>query len=145
MTMKDVIISITGIQSSSGGEPNAVELITDGKYSFNDGEGVFSYMESNLTGLEGTRTSFTVNPGVVVMSREGSLNTQMIFQNGKKHFFLYDTPYGSATMGVDTHRIHSLLGEHGGYMEIDYVIDFENTIVGRNQFRINVRESGGRA
>jgi uncharacterized beta-barrel protein YwiB (DUF1934 family) len=80
----------------------------------------------------------------VVMSREGKLNSQMIFQEGRKHQFLYETPFGAATMGVITSRIQNKLSEHGGDMEIDYVIDFDHTVVGRNKFLINVRERGGR-
>ena len=140
MEMKDVIISITGVQHAEDGERDSIELVTDGKYCFTGEETFFSYMESELTGLEGTRTSFSIGPLGVIMSREGNLNTRMVFQEGKKHYFLYETPYGSMTMGVDTHKIKNCLGEHGGDMEIDYVLDFDHAVVGRNKFRIHVQE-----
>lgn len=143
--MKDVIISITGVQSYPQGTDDSVELVTEGKYSFRDGRGELSYMESELTGMQGTRTSFTFTPTEVVLSREGTLTSKMIFREGTKNTFLYDTPFGSATMGLDTHRIHSTLGPKGGDMEIDYVVDFDHAVVGRNKFRINVRERGGAA
>lgn len=141
--MKDVIISITGVQNYPQGSDDAVELVTEGKYSYRDGHGELSYMESELTGMQGTRTSFTFTPDEVVLSREGTLTSKMIFREGTKNTFLYDTPFGSATMGLDTHRIHSTLGPRGGDMEIDYVVDFDHAVVGRNKFRINVREQGG--
>ena len=140
MNMRDVIISITGVQHDSSGQKDAVELVTAGKYGFADGESRFTYEESDLTGLEGTRTTFTISPMGVVLRREGSLNSQMVFQEGKKDFFLYETPFGSATMGVDTRRIDARLDEHGGTMELDYDIDFNHAPVGRNQFKINVKE-----
>ncbi|MEG2382103.1 MAG: DUF1934 domain-containing protein [Oscillospiraceae bacterium] len=138
--MKDVIISIEGSQDDPEGNRNAIELVTDGLFAFENGEGSFSYMESELTGLEGTKTSFTISPMGVVMTREGSLNSRMIFEEGKKHCFLYETPFGSATMGVNTRSISVDLNEHGGDMEIDYVVDFQHAMVGRNMFKINVRE-----
>lgn len=138
--MKDVIISITGIQQTEDGKPDSIELVTDGKYSFSKDDTTLSYMESSLTGLEGTQTIFSLTPEGVVLTRKGSICSRMIFEEGKKHFFVYDTPYGAATMGVDTHRITSSLGEHGGNMEIDYIVDFEHTVIGHNKFRINVRE-----
>lgn len=144
-TMKDVIISIKGVQSLPQGESDSVELVTEGKYSFRDGHGELSYMESELTGMKGTRTSFIFTPEEVVLSREGTLTSRMIFQEGRKNTFLYDTPYGSATMGLDTHRIYSTLGPMGGDMEIDYIVDFDHAVVGRNKFRINVREQKGGA
>ena len=140
MNMRDVIISITGIQHDPTGQKDAVELVTAGKYGFENGESRFTYEESDLTGLDGTRTTFTISPMGVVMRREGSLNSEMVFREGKKDLFLYETPYGSATMGVDTRRIDAKLDEHGGTMELDYQIDFNHTPVGRNKFKINVKE-----
>lgn len=138
--MKDVIISITGVQSFNKEDKDSIELVTDGKYFFSDDETLLSYMESELTGLEGTKTSFSVDSMGVIMSREGNINSRMVFEEGKKHFFLYETQFGSATMGVDTLKIKNKLGEHGGDMEIDYIIDFDHAVVGRNKFKINVRE-----
>ena len=141
--MKDVIISITGTQDAPQGEDNTIELVTEGKYCFKDGRGKLTYMESELTGMAGTKTSFTFSPDEVVLSREGTLTSRMVFREGTKNTFLYDTPYGSTTMGLDTHRISSSLGEGGGELEIDYIVDFDHTVVGRNRFKINVRERAG--
>ena len=95
--------------------------------------------------MKGTRTSFIISPEQVVLAREGTMTSRMIFREGIKNTFLYDTPYGSATMGLDTHRISSTLGERGGDMEIDYVVDLDHAVVGRNKFKINVREQKGGA
>lgn len=144
MEEKDVIISITGTEAGEFGD-DSFELVTDGKYLFENGSGRFSYMESDLTGLSGTRTSFTVDKSGIVMLREGSTSSRMVFEEGKKHLFLYDTPFGATTMGVNTSRIRSRMGEHGGGMEIDYVVDFEHSVVGRHSLKIDVKErSGGR-
>ena len=143
--LKDVIISITGVQNFPQGSDDTVELVTEGKYCYRDGKGELSYMESELTGMQGTRTSFTFTPTEVVLSREGTLTSKMVFREGTKNTFLYGTPFGSATMGLDTHKIHSTMGPRGGDMEIDYVVDFDHAVVGRNKFRINVREQGGAA
>ena len=85
--MKDVIISITGVQNYPQGTDDSVELVTEGKYSFRDGRGELSYMESELTGMQGTRTSFTFTPTEVVLSREGTLTSKMIFREGTKNTF----------------------------------------------------------
>ncbi len=77
--MKDVIISITGIQYAAHDTDEAVELVTDGKYCFKDGHGKLTYDESELTGMEGTTTSFLISPGEVILSREGTLTSQMVF------------------------------------------------------------------
>ena len=139
--MREVIISIVGEQKDPTGERDSVELVTAGQYGFENGESRFTYEESDLTGLSGTRTTFTIGPMGVVLRREGSLNSEMIFQQGRKNYFLYETPFGSATMGVDTRRIDTRLDEHGGDLEIDYNVDFNHTVMGRNTFKINVKEN----
>ena len=140
MKMKDVIISIKGTQNDADGEDTEIELVTDGQFAFENGEGVLTYMESELTGLEGTKTSFTISPMGVVLQREGSLNSSMTFEKGRKHEFLYETPFGSTTMGVDTKKLNVDFNEHGGDMEIEYVVDFQHAVVGYNLFKINVSE-----
>lgn len=139
-SVKDVIISIKGYQQNRGSEESVIELVTDGVFSHGDKGCSFSYMESELTGMEGTRTTFDVTPMGIIMTREGTLNSQMIFEEGKKHNFIYDTPFGSTTMGVNTSFVLAEFDEHGGNMEIDYMVDVQQSMVGRNMFKINVRE-----
>ena len=90
--MKDVIISITGSQYEASGPEDAIELVTDRQYCYKNGSGTLTYMESELTGMEGTKTSFIFSPEEVVLSREGTLTSRMVFREGKKSTFLYDTP-----------------------------------------------------
>ena len=139
MQMKDVIISVTGIQNSPDG-PDSMQLVTSGQFGLDNEQIRMTWEESELTGMEGTRTSITVQGSGVVLSREGKHTSTMEFNEGKKSYFLYETPFGSATMGLDTHRIRSRFDRHGGDMEIEYTVDVDQTIVGRNKFFIQVKE-----
>ena len=147
--MKDVIISIRGTQRSyrPGEEeekPESVELVTDGRYEYGMDASWFTYLESEITGMEGTVTTFRVEDGMVTLTREGSVNSQMLFQKGRKHVFLYDTPFGAMTMGVDTQQLRTETGEHGGRLDIVYSVDGDNVPLGRNTFRIDWKEVGGK-
>ena len=138
--MKDAIISIFGTQNDASGGKDSVELVTAGQYGFENGESRFTYEESDLTGLSGTRTTFTVTPRRAIMTREGKVNTHMVFEEGKKNYFLYETPFGAATMGVDTNRVRADLSRTGGEMEVDYSIDVNQQLVRRHRFFIQVKE-----
>ena len=61
MRMKDVIISVTGVQQGVNG-PDAMELITAGQYGQDEKETLLTWQESELTGMEGTKTSLRVQP-----------------------------------------------------------------------------------
>jgi len=140
--MKDVMISIKGTHRPHSAEEDGVELITSGTYWNEGAETTFSYLETEMTGMEGTRTTFRVSPQKVTLTREGTMNAQMVFEQGKKHLFLYETPYGATGMGVDTRRLFTDFGASGGGVEIDYVIDVDSMVVSENSFVISIREPG---
>ena len=140
--IKNVWISFHSIHSFDEEEPDSLEFSTDGKYQFQNNVGRLSYSESEVTGMEGTRTQVTIQPDQVVVDRDGMVKSQMVFKEGLKNSFLYSTPFGQATMGVDTRRILGHMDESGGQIEIDYVVDMEHAVVARNKFQITVRQMG---
>lgn len=138
---KPVIISIRGVQSLEPGEEDVMELVTQGVLRQEEGEGYsLSYEESELTGLEGTLTTFRVGPDKIILQREGTLNSQMIFEEGQKHVSLYETPYGGLVLGVNTHRAKANLGEAGGSLSIHYGLEVDSQPIGENSFEIHVTE-----
>ena len=139
--LKDVRISIKSIQDYGMSEEDSLEFVTDGYYFYDGDVGCLSYQESEVTGMEGTRTSVMVGPDQVVVDRDGNINSRMIFREGLKNSFQYRTPFGTATFGVDTRRIQHNFGEDGGNMEIDYVVDLEHAVVTRNKFQITVKQT----
>jgi uncharacterized beta-barrel protein YwiB (DUF1934 family) len=141
--MKNVLITIRGTQLNPGGESDSLELTTEGEYVWNNDSAAFSYMESALTGLEGTRTTFLVRQDSVTLSRAGTVTSRMVFEEGKNHRFLYETPYGSATLGLETESIRTDLGSSGGELEIRYTTDVEHNLISKNQFFITIREQKG--
>lgn len=136
----DAIIKIVGTQNYNLDSADAIELVTDGVYEYSDGEAEIYYSESELTGLEGTSTAIYVTPEEVRMERWGTLTTTMVFREGLRNDFLYETPYGKTIMGLDTRKIFAHFDEEGGNMIIDYVLDMDHALSGRNQFQINVRK-----
>ncbi len=138
--MKDVIISIKGLIGPEVADSEDLEFVTDGHYSYENGTARFDYMESELTGMDGTRTEFCSGPDGITLSRNGTVSTCMRFRQGEKQYCLYDTPFGSAMLGIDTHRINSDLRENGGSLEFKYAVDMEGTLLSRNHIKIKIRE-----
>ena len=140
--MKDVLISIHSSFSYEEGEEQQMDFTTDGYYFYEDDVGCLSYEETEVTGLEGTRTSLFVMPDQVVVDREGTVTSRMVFKEGLKSAFQYATPFGNANMGINTRRITRNMDGSGGSVEIDYVVDMEHVVASRNKFFITVRELG---
>ena len=142
--MKDVWISIRSIQTPEQGEADEVVFDTDGYYFYDDGVGVFTYQESEITGLEGTRTSVMVMPDQVVVDRDGKLTSRMVFREGLYDSFPYDTPYGQANFGISTRKIRHSFNENGGHAEIDSDVGLEHSVFLHNRFSISVKEMEAR-
>ena len=140
--MRDnVIISIKGKQLYEEASPEEMELVTAGTLKMDEAGGcTVSYQETELTGLEGTTTRLHIQKGKVTLLREGSINSQMVFEEGRRHLSMYETPYGALSIGVNTRRMRSTVGEAGGDLEIDYAIEIDNLVAGHNLFRMNVKK-----
>ena len=134
-----VMLSIRGEQYFDDVDPDSTELMTEGTMTMRDGQIRLSYKESELTGMEGTNTTFIVEGKRVTLLRTGAVNSQMIFEEGEQHTSLYETPFGELTVDIQTSKLLHNLSERGGLMEIKYSIAVEHTVTGRNCFKIRVR------
>ena len=138
--MSNVIVSIKSRQMSENG-PDEMELVTEGRLVPNGAGGyTVSYEETELTGLEGTTTVLRMEGPRVTLLRQGTVNSQMVFEVGQRHLSMYETPYGALAVGINTRRMKNTVGERGGDLEIDYAIEIDNLLTGRTLFRMSVRE-----
>lgn len=134
-----VLLSIRGEQYFDDIDPDATELMTEGTMTLTEGGMVLSYRETELTGMEGTTTTFEVKGPQVILTRSGAVNSQMIFEEGRRHTSLYETPYGELTVDIQTSALRHTLSQRGGVLEIRYSIAVEHTVTGRNSFKIRVK------
>ena len=138
--MKDVMITVRSKQSNpDGSDEDSIELVTEGKYSYDSEKSVISYEESEITGFGGCTTTFSVYPNRIVMNREGSGSGDMIFDSEKRHQYYYETPAGNMMLGVVTLSSKSALHNSGGNIEVHYLLDLDNRVFSRNSFVIDVR------
>ena len=134
-----VLLSIRGEQYFDAIDPDATELMTEGTMVLTEDGMVLSYEETELTGMEGTTTTFEVKGPQVILTRTGTVNSQMVFEEGRQHTSLYETPFGELTVDIQTSTLKHNLTQRGGVMEIKYSIAVEHTVTGRNCFKIRVR------
>ena len=134
-----VLLSIRGEQYFDDIDPDATELMTEGTMALTEDGIVLSYEESELTGMEGTTTTFEVKGPRVTLTRSGAVNSQMVFEEGRQHTSLYETPFGELSVDIQTSELKHNLSERGGLMEIKYSIAVEHTVTGQNCFKIRVR------
>lgn len=136
---RTVVLSIQGTQRYEDQEPEVIELVTEGTMEFRDGGWDISYEESALTGLEGVTTTFRVEPGTVILTRTGKLNSQMIFRQGERHDSLYQMEFGTLMLTVEAKFLYFDIIPEGGTIDLTYGISIENTQAGVIDYHLDIR------
>lgn len=137
---KKVLLSIQGRQRYGDQGEELIELTTEGTMEFQEGGWDISHQESELTGLEGATTTFRVEPGKVTLIRTGSVNSQMVFQEGVSDDSLYQMPFGALMVTVKATRVFFDIHPDGGVVDLSYEICVENTETGTIDYHLLIRE-----
>ena len=139
---KQIILFVRGEQTYDGVSPEVTELATEGVMTIReDGEMVLTYQESEITGMEGTTTRFTIRGGTVVLERAGLIVSRMEFKQGERSSSFYETPWGTMAVDIATTKLAHRLTERGGVMEIAFTIAVNHQVTGENRFKVRVREA----
>lgn len=122
---------------------DVVELITEGKLYKRGKTTYVTYLESELSGLEGCRTSLAICQNKVRMKRSGKplgMASVIEFEKGKRFEGYYDTPFGSVGMEVLTNSVTDYQpDEEGrGRLSIDYNVSLRGLAESRNKLDIEI-------
>lgn len=140
MTEKQIILFVRGEQLYDGVDPEVTELATEGVMTL-DGETIsLAYEETELTGMEGTTTRFTIRGDRVALERTGTVQSCMEFKEGERSSSLYETPWGTMVVDLATTRLAHRMNERGGVLEIAFTIAVNHQVTGENRFKIRVKE-----
>ena len=115
---KKAIISICSTQDI--GEKEKIEVVTVGEFSINGDEFIATYDETEISGMEGTKTTLKIKGDKVVLHREGTTSTKMEFQKDNTQVALYNTPYGMLEHKTSTKELDLDVNEKGGNISIKY-------------------------
>jgi uncharacterized beta-barrel protein YwiB (DUF1934 family) len=117
-----------------------MSFITEGKLTKENDEYTVSYEESQITGLDGTTTTLKVKKDSVTLIRHGNVDAMMLFEVGKTHLTDYDTQYGSIMMGITAKKLAVDLGDAGGEIKVDYILEYNRVYGGKNSLNVTVSE-----
>lgn len=115
---KKAIISIVSNASMEQGE--VIEVVSPGKYIKMDSGYKAIYEETEISGMEGTTTILTINDKEVLLEREGTTTTKMLFNEKEPSVSLYNTPYGMMELTINTKKLDVEVDDNGGSVKIDY-------------------------
>jgi uncharacterized beta-barrel protein YwiB (DUF1934 family) len=134
---RKAIISIVSKQLSVDSE--AIEVHTPGSYSEDEGFYLAEYKETEISGMEGTTTRLEIYPEKLMLIREGTTTTNMEFEKNKKYITLYNTPYGTMELKIQTKELKIEVNELGGRIFIDYNMGIPGQKLLKTELSISIK------
>lgn len=138
---KEIKIKIIGIQRDMDGEENKIELLIEGKFYRKENVDYIMYDESEISGLENSKTRLKLESRKVHMKRFGQSSSDMVFSEEEDHRLDYRTPYGIFKMQINTDSLHVDIKEElsGSVIDLSYSLTMlDNDMTTANKLRIEI-------
>ena len=133
-----VLVRIRSEQQYEDQTPDVSEFMTVGTMEQTPKGICISYEETELTGLQGTTTTFSMEKDRIVLKREGALRSEMIFAVNQEHRSLYDMGMGALMITVRTIVLVQAMDASGGFADVIYDVIIEEGIMGQVRYHIDV-------
>lgn len=121
--MKDVLLSIRGLQFDGISDGGDVETITPASYYKRNDNHYVVYDEATDGFSDVTKNIIKWNGEVMDLTKKGVVNAHMTFEKNKKSVTDYKTPFGSILIGIDTKQISMQEKEGKIEVDVDYSLD----------------------
>ncbi len=138
--MKSVLVAVKSIQRDSDGEDTVIELVSSGRYYEKNNIKYIVYDESEVTGMDGVKTTIKVYPQSIVLLRTGKVSMRHQYVLGQIHEAVYETPMGSLHMTVNTHELDIDITDGIGHVHLGYDISVGGEWQFYNQLHIELQE-----
>ncbi|GKU23292.1 DUF1934 domain-containing protein [Clostridium folliculivorans] len=135
---KKAIISIASNQVPADQE-DLIEVVTPGEFLIKEDGYEAIYDETEISGMEGTKTKISITSNELILEREGTTATKMNFQKDNTSISLYNTPYGMLELKIDTKELKIDIDEYGGDIFIDYDLSVSGQESNNTQLKINIK------
>lgn len=123
--MDEVVLNIYGSQTV-GENKELIEFTTQGLME-RKGQVVTLIYEDSGDDSEAVRTAISVDGDVVTMEKQGSLETQFIFETSKTFSTVYSTPFGDLDVTLFPTLVEASMGETSGRIDLEYVLSIGDT------------------
>jgi len=133
MFSKNVIIE-TVTKQTEDGESAVYKNNYSGRLFYKKGCFFIFYEEHTEDGVHSADCSIRAERDKVEIKRTGNFTSLMIYEQGKSHNSVYETPYGGMQVTVKPSKVLTALDENGGKIFLDYSLDlagqkFKNNVV----------------
>lgn len=138
--MKPVKIRIISSVKDENGRQQPSEQICFGRIAEKNGTNYVFYEESEVTGLEGTKTTIKWNDERIIILRSGTLDHRQEFCQGLVDKSLYQTPYLKIPLETATKYLYTGFRKGVWNLEIEYSLSHSGQPYGDMKILIEIEE-----
>ncbi len=136
--LSDVTVHVKSQQRSRETGTDGIEFFTAGSYYRKNGTHFIRYTEQG-EGMEQVSTTVKVEGDRrVTVTRHDGGPQQIVLTKGERQHAVYNTGFGDLLLGVSGTKIRTDLGEQGGSLHLEYLLDINNAVASYNTLDIHV-------
>lgn len=149
---REVELRLSGLHTSAenaenGQEPgnnnienDSVETAQPAQY-FKKNDSHYVLYEEKMEGLDvPCKSRIKFRDKMLELTRHGSVEMQMIFEENKRHVIPYNTPYGQLLLGIETGKVLIEEQEDQIHVTVEYKLDHEGEPLSESCMKIHIRE-----
>lgn len=137
---REVELSISGLQWGENMDGDQIETVIPAEYFKKNGSHYLLYEEAMEGFTQTSKNRIKFKDHFLELTRQGILNTHMIFEEGKKHMTDYATPYGNLILGIDSEKVCVEEGEDCIRVTAEYKIEIGDEPISTNKIHIQIRQ-----
>ena len=136
---RDVLVTIKGLQYAlSDGDDQRVETINRGTFYTRNNKNYVVY-EETMSENEIVKSVLKFDEKQFELNKKGSYSVHMTFEEGKKNYTAYKTPYGDVMIGIDTTAVMCKRAADEINMAIEYDMEVNYEHLAKCRIDMNVK------
>lgn len=131
------IISVSSKQSI--GEEEIIEVVTPGNFYKKENFYYAVYEETELSGMSGTTTTLKIGKDNFSLIRMGSTSAKMHFDKKTENISMYNTPYGTLELKIETKDLDINIDDNGGSVLVNYNMSLSGQTPYNTMLKIGIK------
>ena len=131
------VISVSSKQSID--KEDVIEVVTPGDFYKKENFYYAVYEETEISGMSGTTTTLKISKDKFSLIRMGSTSAKMDFDKKTKSISMYNTPYGTLELKIETKDLDIDIDDNGGNVLVNYNMSLSGQTPYNTILKINIK------
>ena len=138
---REVELVLSGLHDTEGAsDKNAVKTAQTAQYFKRNDSHYLLYEEKMDEDQAPCRSRIKFRDHLLELTRQGTAEMHMIFEENKRHVVPYNTPYGQLMLGIETRRVQVEEQEDQICVTVEYILDQEGEPFSESCLKLHIRE-----